>query len=73
MRKIKDWDVEESLNTSTVQCNICDWYTNHALEDDVTGKSICPSCADDILYMTTGCRFGTPAVCDPHRHSDCHM
>lgn len=67
MRKIKAWDVEDSLDISNIQCPICQWYTNYAVKDDVTGEMVCASCADDILYMMTGCRFGTPG-CD---HEDC--
>lgn len=31
-----------------------------------------PEQMDDILQRATGCRFGTPAICTPIRHDDCH-
>lgn len=39
----------------------------HMIAYDVMGQKMCAQCADDHLYLTTGCRFGT----SPCAHEDC--
>ncbi len=62
---IKQWDILVSLDSDHVTCPLCKGNAIELIDD------MCPSCADDMLYMMTGCRFGDRVSCTPALHPDC--
>lgn len=58
--------VLDSLDPDNRLCPNCGVNARWFTEDDV-----CVTCADDLLFALTGCRFGLPMNCNDVLHPDC--